>query len=184
MNLESYLIQVKQWRQRLGVDRLIILLLGLSNALLLISTINRQPAIELSLPLMDSRASIQPDGASQAFYEWWGLSLAELLGNLNSGNLSFVETNIQSLLSPHLKQQVQTTLNQQFYQLQQEQATLSFEPLNLSYEQASRTIKVSGHATLSSSHQRLSGSKTFRFQFDVLHYRPVLTSLQIHSDLK
>ena len=184
MNLEDYLTQLKQWRQRLGTDRLIILLLGLSNVLLLLSCLNRQPAIELSLPLMDARARIQSEHASQAFYEWWGLSLAELLGNLNPGNLPFVETHIQSLLSPQLKQQVQTTLNQQFHQLQQDQASLSFEPLNLVYEQASHTIEISGNASLASGHQRLSGSKTFRFQLDVLHYRPVLTALQIQSDLK
>ena len=116
MTIQDYLRRLKQWRQQLCVDRLILLVLVLTNALLLIHCLNRKPAVEMTLPFMDGQIGVQSGEASQVYYEWWGLSLAELLGNLNPQNLSFVESRLQSLLSPNLYQQVHETLNQQFHQ--------------------------------------------------------------------
>ena len=183
MTIQDYIRRLKQWRQRLCMDRLTVLILVLTNALLLVHCLNRKPAVELNLPFVDGQIGVQSDDASQAFYEWWGLSLAELLGNLNSQNLSFVESRLQSLLSPNLYQQVHETLNQQFHQLREDNVSLSFEPLQLEFNQTRHEIRVTGNSTLSSGHQRLSGEKTFTFRFHLIRYRPVLAAIQIESDL-
>ncbi|MET4694407.1 TraE/TraK family type IV conjugative transfer system protein [Endozoicomonas lisbonensis] len=184
MTIQDYLQRLKQWRQQLCVDRLILLVLVLSNVLLLIHCLNRKPAVELSLPFMDRQIGIQSGEASQIYYEWWGLSLAELLGNLNPQNLSFLEARLQSLLSPNLYQQVHETLNQQFQQLREDQVSLSFEPSQIEFDETIREVRVTGNSALSSGHQRLSGQKTFTFQFNLIRYRPVLAAIQIESDLK
>ena len=184
MTVSEYLHRFKQWRQQLCVDRLIVLMLALSNSLLLMHCLNSKPTVELSLPFMDAQVGIQSGKASQAYYEWWGLALAELLGNLNTQNLSFVESRLQSLFSPNLYQQVQTTLSQQFQQLRDDKISMSFEPLRLDFNEQSQTVTVAGNSVLSSGNQRLSGRKTYSFRFDMILYRPVLTALQIESDLK
>ena len=184
MTLTDYLQRLKLWRQQLGVDRLMVLVLVLTNGLLACQCIRQKPAIELSLPFMEAQVGIQSGSASQAYFEWWGLSLAELLGNLNPQNLSFVESRLQSLLSPNLYQQVQDTLNQQLRELREDKVSMSFEPLNLDFLQESQTVKVTGHSVMSSGNQRLTGQKTFTFRFELIRYRPVLAAIQIDSDLK
>lgn len=133
---------------------------------------------------MDGQIGIQSGEASQAYYEWWGLSLAELLGNLNPQNLLFIEAKLQSLLSPGLYQQVYETFNQQFHQLREDNVSLSFEPLQLEFDETTREVRVTGNSALSSGHERLSGQKTFTFRFNLIRYRPVLATIQIESDLK
>ncbi|WP_257276172.1 MULTISPECIES: type IV conjugative transfer system protein TraE [unclassified Endozoicomonas] len=184
MTIQDYLRRLKQWRQQLCVDRLMLLVLVLTNALLLFQCLSRKPAVELTLPLMDGQIVIHSGEASQIYYEWWGLSLAELLGNLNPQNLSFVESRLQSLLSPNLHRQVHETLNRQFHQLREDHVSLSFEPLQLEFDENTHEVRVTGNSALSSGHQRLYGQKTFTFQFSLIHYRPVLAVIQIESDLK
>ena len=184
MTLTDYLQRLKLWRQQLGVDRLMVLVLVLTNGLLACQCIRQKPAIELSLAFMEAQVGIQSGSASQAYFEWWGLSLAELLGNLNPQNLSFVESRLQNLLSPNLYQQVQDTLFQQFHQLREDQVSMSFEPLSLEFVDTTQAVKVTGNTVMSSGNQRLTGQKVFTFHFDLIRYRPVLAAIQIESDLK
>ena len=184
MTISDYLQRFRRWQQQLCLDRLTILALVLINGVLLIHCLNRKPTVELSLPFMEAQAGIQSGKASQAYYEWWGLSLAELLGNLNPQNLSFVESRLQSLFSPSLYQQVQVTLNQQFQQLRDDKVSMSFEPLSLEFDQQTQAIRVTGNSAMSSGNQRLKGKKIFMFRFNLIRYRPVLTAIQIESDLK
>ena len=184
MSITEYLRRLKIGRQTLCLDRLIILALVLINGLLVATCLSRKPAIELSLPFMDAQVGIQSGEATQAYHEWWGLSLAEMLGNLNAQNLSFVEARLQSLFSPNLYQQVQDTLQQQFRQLRDDKVSMSFEPLRIEFDEELQTVKVTGNSAMSSGSQRLKGQKTFIFQFNLIRYRPVLATIQIESDLK
>lgn len=183
MTISDYLQRFRQWQQQLCFDRLTILALVLTNGILLIHCLNRKPAVELSLPFMEAQVGIQSGTASQAYFEWWSLSLAELLGNLTPQNLSFVESRLQNLFSPNLYHQVQATLNQQFQQLRDDKVR-SFEPLQLDFEQKTNSIIITGNSVLSSGSQRLKGRKTFTFHFTMIRFRPVLMSLQIDSNLK
>ena len=184
MSIKEYLHRLKTGRQKLCLDRLIILALILVNGVLVAACLSRKPTIGLSLPFMDAQVGIQSGEATQAYYEWWGLSLAEMLGNLNTQNLSFVESRLQNLFSPNLFQQVQDTLQQQFRQLRDDKISMSFEPLKLEFDEEMQTIKVVGNSAMSSGSQRLTGQKTFTFQFNLIRYRPVLAAIQIDSDLK
>ena len=47
MTIQDYLGRLKQWRQQLCMDRLIVLVLVLINALLLVHCLNRKPTVEL-----------------------------------------------------------------------------------------------------------------------------------------
>ena len=49
MTISDYLRRLKQWRHQLCMDRLIVLVLVLTNALLLLHCLSRKPAVELSL---------------------------------------------------------------------------------------------------------------------------------------
>ena len=184
MSISDYLERLRQWRQTTCLNRLLMLVLALSNILLLVHCLNRKPAVELLLPFMDAHISIQSGEVSKNYFEWWGLSLAELLGNLNPQNLSFVESRLQSLLSPNLYQQVLQTLNQQFRQLREDKVSMNFDPMSIEVDDATHEVRVTGNAVMSSGNQRLKGQKTFHFQFNLIHYRPVLAAIRIDSDLK
>ena len=184
MTISDYLQRFRHWQQQLCLDRLTILALVIINGLLLIYCLNRKPTVELSLPFMDAQVGIHSGEASQAYFEWWSLSLAELLGNLTPQNLSFVESRLQSLFSPNLYQQVQVALNQQFQQLRDDKVSMSFEPLQLDFKQKTTSVIVTGNSVMSSGNQRFKGQKTFTFHFTMIRFRPVLTALQIESDLK
>lgn len=184
MTIIDYLRRLKSWHQQLCVDRLIVLILVAVNALLVAHSLSRKPSVELSLPFMEAQAGIHSGEASRAYFEWWGLSLAELLGNLNTQNLAFVESRLEALFTPNLYQQVQETLNQQFRQLHDDKVSMSFEPLSLEFSEALQEVKVTGNTVMSTGNQRLKGQKTFTFRFDMIRYRPVLASIQIDSDLK
>ena len=184
MTITDYLQRFKEWRQRLCMDRLILLILVVTNALLIIHCLSRKPTVELLLPFMEAQAGIHSGEASVAYHEWWGLSLAELLGNLNPQNLSFVESRLQSLFTPNLYQQVQVTLYKQFRQLRDDKVSMSFEPLHLEFVEESKEVKVTGSSVMTSGNQRLKGQKTFSFRFDIIRYRPVLAEIQIDSNLK
>ena len=60
MTIHDYLCRLKQWRQQRCLDRLILLILVLSNALLLIHCLNRKPTVELILPFMDGNYLLIP----------------------------------------------------------------------------------------------------------------------------
>ncbi len=184
MTIKDYIKRLKQWRQQLCMDRAIVLILVLTNTLLVIHCLNRSPSVELALPFMDAQAGIHSSEASSAYHEWWGLALAELLGNLNVQNLAFVESRLKNLCSPNLYQQVHDTLEKQFRQLRDDKISLSFEALNLQYLTESNEVKVTGNAFMTSGNQRHTGTKTFTFQFDIIRYRPVLAAITIESDLK
>ena len=128
---------------------------------------------------------IHAGAASQAYFEWWGLSLAELLGNLTPQNLSFVESRLQNLFSPNLYQQVQATLNQQFQQLRDDKVSSehSVKPSDsLIFEHFQPYFLSSSLATVfcrTGSEADLKGRKTFtislhaqviRFRQNVLMY--------------
>ena len=70
MTIQDYLLRLKQWRQQLCMDRLIVLVLVLINALLLVHCLSRKPAVELILPFMEAHTGILSNDASQAYFEW------------------------------------------------------------------------------------------------------------------
>ncbi len=184
MTITDYINRIKQWRQRLYMDRVIVLTLVLTNTLLVVHCLNRSPTVELTLPFMNAEAGVHSGEAAVVYHEWWGLALAELLGNLNTQNLAFVESRLQYLCSPNLYQQVHDTLEAQFRQLRNDKVSLSFEPLSLEYLINSKEVKVAGNAFMTSGNQRLAGTKTFTFRFTIIRYRPVLAAINIESDLK
>ncbi|WP_257279974.1 MULTISPECIES: hypothetical protein [unclassified Endozoicomonas] len=50
------------------MDRLMLLVLVLTNALLLFQCLSRKPAVELSLPFIDGQVGIQSGGASRVYH--------------------------------------------------------------------------------------------------------------------
>lgn len=181
MDFSHYQTRLRQWRQQYSLDRLILLTLLLSNGYFAYQCRQPTPVIEVSLPFLDQHGQLQAGEASAVYHEWWGLSLAELLGNLNEGNLAFVESRLATLFSPGMHSPVRTTLAQQFRQLKEDRVNLSFAPRRVLYDPDSGRVTVTGDSVVRSPGQRLDKQKVFTFKFDLIRFRPVLTELGIES---
>ena len=57
-------------------------------------------------PTLSETAEVSRNQATQPYLESWGLYLAELMGNVTPGNVSFIRVAIEPLLSPAVYQQV------------------------------------------------------------------------------
>ena len=64
MTITDYLQRFKEWRQRLCMDRLILLVLVVTNALLIAHCLSRKPTVELLLPFMETQAGVHSGEAS------------------------------------------------------------------------------------------------------------------------
>ena len=71
-------------------QRFLIAVLVLSNLLLAVAAFSRNTVVAIQPPTLSETAEVSRNQATQPYLESWGLYLAELMGNVTPGNVSFI----------------------------------------------------------------------------------------------
>ncbi len=75
-------------------QRFLIAVLVLSNLLLAVAAFSRNTVVAIQPPTLSETAEVSRNQATQPYLESWGLYLAELMGNVTPGNVSFIRVAI------------------------------------------------------------------------------------------
>lgn len=124
-------------------QRFLIAVLVLSNLLLAVAAFSRNTVVAIQPPTLSETAEVSRNQATQPYLESWGLYLAELMGNVTPGNVSFIRVAIEPLLSPAVYQQVVDALEIQARQIREDRVTLKFQPRQVEYEYEAGHVFVS-----------------------------------------
>ncbi|GAB3229054.1 TraE/TraK family type IV conjugative transfer system protein [Pseudaeromonas pectinilytica] len=82
-------------------QRFLIAVLVLSNLLLAVAAFSRNTVVAIQPPTLSETAEVSRNQATQPYLESWGLYLAELMGNVTPGNVSFIRVAIEPLAYSH-----------------------------------------------------------------------------------
>ena len=130
-------------------QRFLIAVLVLSNLLLAVAAFSRNTVVAIQPPTLSEPAEVSRNQATQPYLESWGLYLAELMGNVTPGNVSFIRVAIEPLLSPAVYQQVVDALEIQARQIREDRVTLKFQPRQVEYEYETGHVCVTGYSLVS-----------------------------------
>lgn len=139
-------------------QRFLIAVLVLSNLLLAVAAFSRNTVVAIQPPTLSETAEVSRNQATQPYLESWGLYLAELMGNVTPGNVSFIRVAIEPLLSPAVYQQVVDALEIQARQIREDRVTLKFQPRQVEYEYETYHVFVT-YYSLVSDHLEMNSAK-------------------------
>ena len=140
-------------------QRFLIAVLVLSNLLLAVAAFSRNTVVAIQPPTLSETAEVSRNQATQPYLESWGLYLAELMGNVTPGNVSFIRVAIEPLLSPAVYQQVVDALDIQ-----------------------ARHVFVTGYSLVSGpSGDEQRQTRTYEFDIDIEQYRPKLSWMDTYE---
>ncbi len=156
-------------------QRALIAVLVVANLLLSIAALSKNTVVAIQPPTLSTSAEIARNHATEPYLESWGLYLAQLIGNVTPGNVSFVRKAIEPLLAPAVYQDVIATLERQSAQIQEDKVTLKFQPRQVVYETQTGHVFVTGYSLVAGpSGDDTRQTRTYEFDIDIEQYRPKL----------
>ena len=183
MNLKNWKTSYHSMKSENGLSRLIIAALALSTVLLSIKAINQETKVIVQPWTMHTSGWIMEDNASQSYKEAWGLALAQMLGNVNPGNLKFISERLEPLLPIEATQDIMTALKAQIIQFQENRITTRFEPTKVMYEKSSGKVFVVGYYfTKAPGIKEKRTERTYEFLISMDSYLPQLFDIDTYED--
>ncbi len=156
-------------------QRALIAGLVIANLLLAIAALSKDTVVAIQPPTLSTSAEISRNKATEPYLGSWGLYLAQLMGNVTPGNVSFIRIAIAPLLAPDAYQEVIATLEKQAAQIQEDKVTLKFQPRQVVYERQTGHVFVTGYSLVSGpSGDETRQTRTYEFDIDIEQYRPKL----------
>ncbi|MDW1643017.1 TraE/TraK family type IV conjugative transfer system protein [Vibrio alginolyticus] len=163
-------------------QRFLIAVLVLSNLLLAVAAFSRNTVVAIQPPTLSETAEVSRNQATQPYLKSWGLYLAELMGNVTPGNVSFIRVAIEPLLSPAVYQQVVDALEIQARQIREDRVALKFQPRQVEYEYETGHVFVTGYSLVSGpSGDEQRQTRTYEFDIDIEQYRPKLSWMDTYE---
>lgn len=182
MKLDAFLTSWQGTQLENRWQRLWISVLVFSNLLLCIAAFSRDTVIAIQPPTLSKSAEVAKAQASQSYLEAWGLLLAELMGNVTPGNVSFIRVAIEPLLTPQVYQQVIDVLEVQARQIREDRVTLKFQPRKVEYELATGHVFVTGYSLVSGAvGDERRQTRTYEFDIVIEQYRPRLNWMDTYE---
>lgn len=183
-------MDIKNWKQsyrslktEAGLSRIALAGSGVALALLAFMALNQEKIVVIQPWGMQKTGWVGEDSASQSYKEAWGLSLAQMLGNVNAGNLDFITERLGPLLPVDTYQNYITALNAQALQFKENRVTTRFEPTKIVYEKSSDKVFVYGKYYVKSPGVREKQSeRTYEFRIGMDSYLPQILSIDTYED--
>lgn len=151
---------------------------GIANVLLAAKVLTSRERVVLLPPALTSEGAIGPSTASETVLSAWGLSVANLLGNVSPKTVPFVVETLQQIMVPASYQAITNELAAQARYLETEGLSLSFSPSTVHVDADARKVVVSGVlTTIGVRNQRRTEVRTYEMAFRVNNYIVQLETL-------
>jgi conjugal transfer pilus assembly protein TraE len=151
----------------------IIFLLGLALAA-------KDRTVVLLPPQLDAEAQVSRSKASESMLTAWGISIAELLGNVTPGTSAFLQKSIDPMLAPSIRDRVLDAIAEQVKKIDKEQLSIAFEPAEARFDHRQNKVYVTGDLVTTNvrgvSDRQI---RTYTMQFKVQNYRVMLSDISV-----
>ena len=128
-------------------------------------------------------AQVTRDDASRSYIEAWGFALAELIGNVSPGNVTFIGDRLKPLLDPKIYHTVLEGLESNAQGLMDDRVTMRFEPRRVTYEKSSGKVFVTGYSFIRqglSFEAEKREERTYEFVIRIANYAPLIKSIDTY----
>lgn len=184
-------MQLSFFKQRWSHDlresatkNVVIAALVITNVLIAVCLFRIEETIVLVPPIVDEPMSVKASDASSAYKKAWGLTVAQLAGNVTPGNADLVMESLGDLMSPEAYRKIAANLSAQVADIKRDSLTVSFEPQQILYESETNTVFVSGpFASRGVSGQPIRAVRTYEMTIEVRLGRPWITSFKPYSGM-
>lgn len=163
-------------------SRIAIIALAVAVALLAFVAINQKTAVVVMPPTMTEEGEIIAKEASESFHEGWSHHVARTIGNVSTGNASFVKSTIEPLLAPSIYEDTLVVIERQLDEIRRDQVAYSFEPREVVYDTETNRTWVSGLQFLhQGSDETQRFNRTYEMEWEFQNYRPLLTHIETYE---
>lgn len=179
MDLKHWTTGFRAMKTEAGLLRITTAALSVALLLALWGLVNQKPVVILE----PGGWVVEDQKASQGYTEAWALFLSQTLGNVNAGNLDFVEERIGPLLPVETYEDTMTALRAQSIQFKENRVTTRFEPQKVTYEKSSGKVFVFGNYYTGTPGVKEERSKrTYEFIITMESYLPKILSIDTYED--
>ncbi len=183
MNLKNWRQSYRSLKTEAGLTRVALAGCSVALALLSFNAISKSTTVVIQPFGMQKVGWVSENNASQSYKEAWGLSLAELLGNVSPGNLEFVKKRITPLLPANVYEKAITQMNAEVIMMRKNRVTTLFDVREVVYERSTDKVFVYGNYTRSSPSVKPKKEKrTYEFRIDMENYLPQIVHMDTYAD--
>ena len=182
MDLKNWKQSYRSLKTEVGMTRISLAGCAVALALLSFNALSKSTTVIIQPYGMNTKAYVSEKNASHSYKESWALFLAELIGNINPGNLDFVKGSSIPLLPSNLYQETVTNLTAQVQMMKKNRVSTSFSPLEYTYEKATDKVFVYGFYTAQSPSVKAKREKrTYEFKISVENYLPQIVHMDTYE---
>ena len=183
MNIKNWKASYLALKTEAGLSR--IALAGCSLALVLLSyhAVTKTQTVVIQPFGLQKSAWVSEDSSSQSYKEAWGLSLAQILGNVSPGNLDFVQKRLSPLFPSSIHEKTMTALRAQVIMMKTNRVTTSFDPKEVVYEKSTDKVFIYGnYISQSPSVKPRKEKRTYEFVINMESYLPQVVQMDTYAD--
>ena len=183
MDLKRYLSTFHGLKTEAYFSRMVTTVL-LCLCFFLVAVLATRPTIVTIQPwTLAEDAQVTRDDASRSYIEAWGFALAELIGNVSPGNVTFIGDRLKPLLDPKIYHTVLEGLESNAQGLMDDRVTMRFEPRRVTYEKSSGKVFVTGYSFIRqglSFEAEKREERTYEFVIRIANYAPLIKSIDTY----
>ncbi|MCK9172181.1 MAG: hypothetical protein M0O99_01685 [Desulfuromonas thiophila] len=182
MKLSDFLDSFQGMRKERTFSRAVTLGLLALSLILAVGLVSKKPIV-MQIPMnLEGAGEMAHNAASANIKEAWGLTAANLVGNVSPGNVGFVEKALEGLLAPGLYHEMLHDIHMQARAIKEGNITLTFVPSSVFFQASKNRVFVAGDTTRESRFGLPERSKkTYEFVIEIENYRPVIVDWQAYA---
>ena len=183
MNIKNWKTSYQALKTEVGISRLALAGCSFALALLSYHAVTKSQTVVIQPFGLQKSAWVAEDNASQSYKEAWGLSLAQILGNVSPGNLDFVQKRLSPLFPSSIHEKTMTALRAQVIMMKTNRVTTTFDPKEVVYEKSTDKVFIYGnYVTESPSVKPRKEKRTYEFVINMESYLPQVVELDTYAD--
>lgn len=183
MNIRNWKTSYQALKTEVGISRLALAGCSFALALLSYNAVTKSQTVVIQPFGLQKSAWVAEDNASQSYKEAWGLSLAQILGNVSPGNLDFVQKRLSPLFPSSIHEKTMTALRAQVIMMKTNRVTTTFDPKEVVYEKSTDKVFIYGnYVTESPSVKPRKEKRTYEFVINMESYLPQVVELDTYAD--
>ena len=164
------------------VHRIALPILALAVIVMTFATINTKPIVVVQPPNMNEKVQVAADNANKAFKKGYGTYVANILGNLHTGNTSFLLASIEHMLSSRVYHDVREDILANLEHIESERLAVSFDAHEVTFWEDTNRIVVTGlRETRGRSDSVIRETVTYEMEINISNYMPKVTWLKMYE---
>lgn len=181
MNLKTLKQQWGDVRFENLIGRITLPILAVALLVSTYSLSNQTPIITVLPPSMTESAKLSHNDANTATKKAYGLYVAQMLGNVHPGTVTFLVSAIEDVLHPSIYHDVKESVMDQVNVIEQENLSISFEPRSADYwKDTDRVVVYGNRITEGRGDNKTTEQVTYEFEVQVSNYLPQISYVNVY----